>query len=36
MKFLMKYNMTLCLYNKLKNTGDMIGMVHTFFKYIRS
>ena len=25
----------LCLYNKLKNTGDMMGIVHTFYKHIR-
>ena len=36
MWFLMKYKMTLCLYNKWKNTGDMTGIVHTFCKYIRS
>ena len=25
---------TLCLYNKLKNTNDMTGIVHIVFKYL--
>ena len=34
MESLVKYKMTICLYNKLKNTGDMTGIVHNFCKYI--